>query len=257
MRPPDEGGPAAVDRVIIATTDWLRSAARHVWLSRWRTRGVTPQDFRTLTRIGTAPVAVALPGIHEEWRALAVWAQALTAQGWDVRLLEELGQMTAPVSDLSARVAAVLESENLHDVVLVAHSKGGLVGRAVMCGPQAGRVRGMVAVATPFQGSPAARLLAIVPGYRELTPDSPALRRLAGDTSADARIIQVEAIWDQSVPASPLPGARRYVVLPVVGHDSMMSMPRAADAIARLAGQLRPSPDGTAHGPRASGGMVP
>jgi len=246
MASSDEGGPGRADRVLIAAADWLRSAARHLWLSRWRTRGRTPADFRTVAQAGAvAPVVIGLPGIHEEWRALAVWARALKAQGWDVRLPTDLGRMTAPVSDLSARVEALLEREDLHDVVLVAHSKGGLVGRAVMCGPQAGRVRGMVAVATPFHGSPAARLVPVVPGFRELAPGSPTLRRLARDTSADARIIQVEAAWDQSVPAEPLPGARRYAVLPVVGHESMMTHPRAARAIARLAGEFGSGPDGS------------
>jgi hypothetical protein len=233
--------PGALDRVLIALTDWSRAAAAHLWVTRWRTRGMRPEDVRApapADGAAGAPILIGLPGIHEEWRSMAVWAWALREDGWDVHLLPELGRMVDPVAELSETVAGVLSREDLRDVVLVAHSKGGLVGKAVLCGPEGWRVRGMVAVAAPFSGSPAARLIPLVPGFRELAPGSPTIRALARRTRADARIIQVEAAWDQSVPAGPLPGAREHVVLPLAGHESMLEDPRAARVICVLARRL-------------------
>lgn len=241
MRPPDEGGPAPLERILIAASDWLRAGARRAGLTRWRTRGLRPEDFRA--ERDHAATAVCLPGIHEDWRSLAVWAQALHEDGWDVRLLPELGAMTAPVPELAGRVGRLLERKDLRDVALVAHSKGGLVGASVMGSAQGVRVRGMVAVATPFAGSPVARLARLTPGFRELAPGSPALDEIAAIVPGIVdRILHVEAAWDQSVPACPLPGARRHAVLPLAGHESMMADPRAARAIARLARTLPTDP---------------
>ncbi len=128
-------------------------------------------------------VALGLPGIWEDWRHLHVWAQELHDAGWDVHLLESLGDMTAPVPDLAGLVAEHLHLQDLHDVVLFAHSKGGLVGKAVMLGPEGDRVRGLIACATPFNGAPITQLLP-TSELSELSPPLPhhrgAQRRTGG-----------------------------------------------------------------------------
>ena len=260
MNPDDEGVPAWPERLVIATADWAGSARRHLWFTRLRTRGRLPSDFRVLpgdpsgddeaagdpTGGGPPPLAVGIPGIREEWRALATWSAALHAEGWDVHLLPDLRRMVAPVADLAEVVQRHLVREDLHNVVLVAHSKGGLVGKAVMISEAGWRIRGMVCVATPFDGSEMAHLVPHVPGMPELTPESPTIRQLARHTDVNARIIQVEAEWDQNVAPSPLPGVRRHVLLPVLGHEAMMDDPQAAVAVRILADQLADRTTGSA-----------
>jgi len=181
-------------------------------------------------------VALGLPGIWEDWRHLHVWAQELHDAGWDVHLLESLGDMTEPVPDLAERVAEHLRLHDLHDVVLVAHSKGGLVGKAVMLGHEGDRVRGLIACATPFKGAPITQLLP-TSELAELSPSSPTIAELGSERSVNSRIIQVEAEWDQSVPPSPLEGVR-HVTLPLTGHSAMLSSPEVARTLVVLARQL-------------------
>ncbi|MEH3089267.1 MAG: alpha/beta hydrolase, partial [Microbacterium arborescens] len=64
-------------------------------------------------------------------------------------------------------------AHELHDVVLVAHSKGGLIGKQMMTDAAVGpRVRGMVAVASPFGGSVYGRLM-LLPALRAFSPGAP------------------------------------------------------------------------------------
>ncbi|WP_312348433.1 hypothetical protein [Actinomyces sp.] len=181
-------------------------------------------------------VALGLPGIWEDWRHFHVWAQELHDAGWDVHLLESLGDMTAPVPDLAGLVAEHLHFHDLHDVVLFAHSKGGLVGKAVMLGPEGDRVRGLIACATPFNGAPITQLLP-TSELSELSPHSPTIAELSAEREVDSRIIQVEAEWDQSVPPSPLPGVR-HITLPITGHSAMLSSPEVARTLVVLTRQL-------------------
>ena len=94
----------------------------------------------------------------------------------------------------------------------MAHSKGGLIGKQVMLTElaRAGagatpRVRGMVAVNTPFGGSRYADLVPLA-AIRDLSPR--ALRALSAQRGVEDRIASVYASWDPHVPeGSELPGA--------------------------------------------------
>lgn len=235
--------PPPAERPPIAVADWMASMGRHLWSTRPGVALPAPGDFRRPPVGGAppAPVAVGLPGIWESWHVLVPWAGALHEDGWDVHLLAALSDMTAPVPQLARVVEEHLASEDVRGAVLFAHSKGGLVGKTVMLGAQGWRVRGMVAFATPFEGAPIVRLAPLVPVLEELDPAAEGVRRLAGEADVNARIIQVEAAWDQSVPPGPLPGAR-HVVMPINGHSAMMASPQAARTLVVLADQLAERP---------------
>ena len=70
-------------------------------------------------------------------------------------------------------------SATCSDVAIVAHSKGGLVGKHVMAlDDRDGRVDRLVAIASPFNGSAMARL-APNPALRAFLPDDPVIAALA------------------------------------------------------------------------------
>lgn len=230
--------PPIIGRAPLALGDWTASFGHRLWLDRGQDLPPGPEAYRRLPR-GTADrrrVALGLPGIWEDWRYLHVWARELHDAGWDVHLLESLGDMTAPVPDLAGRVTEHLHLHDLHDVVLFAHSKGGLVGKAVMLEPEGERVRGLIACATPFNGAPITQLLP-TSELAELSPRSPTIAELGADRAVNSRIVQVEAEWDQSVPPSPLPGVR-HVTLPITGHSAMLFSPEVARTLVVLARQL-------------------
>jgi hypothetical protein len=115
-------------------------------------------------------------------------------------------------------VEAYLEEHDLSDVIIVAHSKGGLIGKFIMMdsdGPQ--RVDRMVAITSPFSGSSLARYT-VLPSLRAFAPTDPTIRMLVAEQFVNARITSIFGSFDPHIPdGSELPGATN-IRLPVAGH---------------------------------------
>lgn len=191
---------------------------------------------------------VLLPGVWEPWRYLEPLARRLAARGLGVRAVPALGWNLAPFVDAVPLVRAAID--DLHgDVVLVAHSKGGLTGKQVLVDwardaiagttPAGARLVGLVAIATPFEGTTRARL---VPWWRSLTElrdGSPALVALAAETAANASIVELVPAWDPHVPAhAPLVGSE-VVRLRAAGHFSSLESHETLDEVLAAIDRLR------------------
>jgi hypothetical protein len=171
-----------------------------------------------------APV-VLLPGIFETWRFLRPLAQHIHAGGHPVHVVAGLGDNRMSVPEGAALVTRHLEQHDLHDVVIVAHSKGGLVAKYLMGMPDSGpRIRTAVTAGTPFAGSSLARFIPL-PSVRALMPNTPGLLRLALSRAVNAQIVSVWGWFDPHVPGgSRLEGARN-IELDVGGHFRILARP--------------------------------
>lgn len=237
----------------MADTRWSAGAA-HVgrWLSRaglwavdyavitaWQLRGLlAPGDadrYRT-GRAGAAPV-VLVPGIYETWSVFRRAADALHDHGHPVHPVPTLGYNHGPVSEMARRSARLMTDLDLDGVVLVAHSKGGLIGKALMLDPLVGpRVSGMVAVNAPFAGSRYASWLPL-PSVRALAPRHPSVLELAAQREVNHRITSVFPEFDPHVPGgSWLPGGCNVEVA-TTGHFRTLAHPEVLAAV--LAGVHR------------------
>jgi predicted alpha/beta hydrolase family esterase len=137
---------------------------------------------------------------------------------------------------MAQSVADFLVEHDLTDVILVAHSKGGLAGKLVMTGPAGTRVRAMLAVATPFGGSRYARLM-LSRTLRAFSPDDPSIVSLARQRTVNERIVSIYAEFDPHIPeGSELPGAKN-VRLETGGHFRILANPRVLAELAVLAEQ--------------------
>jgi predicted alpha/beta hydrolase family esterase len=118
----------------------------------------------------------------------------------------------------------VIEKNNLRGIVLVAHSKGGLIGKYFLAHHnQDGRVLGMVAIATPFSGSAMAKLLPL-DSVKELDVDSRIIRDLESHKEVNDKIISICPKYDNHVWAekgSHLDGAENIDVS-VRGHHKVL-----------------------------------
>ena len=171
-----------------------------------------------------APVVI-LPGILETWRFLRPLAEHIHAAGHPVHVVAALGRNRISVPEAAALVNRHLEEHDLTDVVIVAHSKGGLVAKYLMGMPDSGpRIRTAVTVATPYAGSSLARFIP-VPSIRALAPNTPGLLRLALSRAVNAQIVSVWGWFDPHVPGgSRLEGARN-IELDVGGHFRILARP--------------------------------
>ncbi|RFA20089.1 hypothetical protein B7R25_10805 [Subtercola boreus] len=170
---------------------------------------------------GARPV-VLLPGVYERWHFMLPLARQLEDLGHAVFFVPELGRNLLPIDESARLVAGLLAENDLRDVLLVAHSKGGLIGKYVMLrlDPEQ-RVDHLVAVNTPFSGSVWAERLK-VPSIRIFDAADLTMTFLGARSPVNERITSVFGSYDQNVPAgSVLPGARN-LRLAVGGHSRII-----------------------------------
>ncbi len=179
---------------------------------------------------GSGRTVVVLPGVYEDWRFLRPLIVPLSLRGHAVHVVTDLGHTRAPIADGARLVLGLLAERNLRDVVIVAHSKGGLIGKLAMLADDEHRITSMVAVCSPFHGSSRARLLPL-PSVRPLVPLHPSMAGLGEPGDVNARITSLYGRFDEHVPeGSDLPGARN-IRLPVSGHFRVLGHPSCLRAV--------------------------
>lgn len=196
---------------------------------RIRRRGLRlglPDRFRR----GTERAVVIVPGVYETWHFLAAVATKLNDAGHPVHVLPELGINAAPIPQSVGTVIDALARRDLRDVALVAHSKGGLIGKGAMLQDVDRRIDRLVAIATPFGGSKMA-YLTVLPSLRTFSPRHRVIRGLTAERAINARITSIYPSFDPHIPeGSALDGATN-VECAVIGHFRVLEDPEVLDAV--------------------------
>ena len=177
-----------------------------------------------------APV-VLLPGVYEPWTFLRPLAERIHATGHPVHVVRELGRNVRGIPESAAIAQRYLDEHDLRGVALVAHSKGGLIGKHMMLlDDTERRIDRLVAVATPFGGSRYARYM-IDPQLRAFRPTERTMAMLTANAMANARITSIYGSVDTHIPEGcALPGATN-VEFPVTGHFRVLADERVLTAV--------------------------
>ncbi len=267
---PNGGKPWSLQRALWWTADYLYAARRQLAILAlpWAVgrRRPTPPTWRTGS-LGL-PEVVLLPGVYEHWTFLRPLGDTLAEAGHRVRVVHGLGVNRRGIAETAERLARVLADLPVAPAgrVLVAHSKGGLIGKhllvktgaaaaaaaeasaggdpaaaAAATPPDPGRpplgVLGLVAVATPFGGARRARLF-FVPSIRAFLPSDETIVMLGRETSVNGRIVSVFGPYDPHIPeGSALDGATN-VVVPAPGHFRVLASPKTHRAVLDGIGML-------------------
>ena len=210
-----------------AAVGWVRDYALIGAL--WAATLAAPADPAVFATGWRRPV-LAIPGMSENWQFQRPLITRLHAAGYPVHVLPQLRFSRGSIESGAALVLDHLGRADLTGVALVAHSKGGLIGKLAMARDGGRRIDRMVALATPFAGSSRAALLPL-PHLRGLGPGAPLIASLAAQTAPNARITSIYGSWDQLVPlGSELAGATN-IVLPIEGHARIATHPAAIAAV--------------------------
>ncbi|WP_309082067.1 alpha/beta fold hydrolase [Zhihengliuella sp.] len=230
---------------------WLRRRVRLGWawaldyayVGYWQVHGFLfrreAAAYARRPEGSSKPPVVLLPGIYENWQFMHPVAEHLHRAGHPVHVVSKLGYNRGTVPAMAALVKDYLEEQELRDVVLVAHSKGGLIGKYLMTMPGAGdRVARLVAVNSPFSGSVYADFF-LAPSIRAFSPRNATLRQLRENLHVNQRITSVYSSFDPHIPGgSRLPGAVN-IELESMGHFRVIGEARL---LAALDEALSPSP---------------
>jgi hypothetical protein len=219
----------------------------------WGRRGHRPTPGRWAQGSPDLPEIVLLPGVYEHWTFLRPLGDALNSAGHRVRVVHGLGTNRRAVVATSERLGRALAARPVPAAgrVLVAHSKGGLVGKHLLVasgaagaaaveaaeGPDAAAPRarplgllGLVAICTPFSGSTLAGLF-FVPSIRAFRPGDATIVSLGREESINGRIVSIFGRFDPHIPGgSALQGATN-VLVPGSGHFRVLGDPRTHAAV--------------------------
>ncbi len=180
------------------------------------------------------PDIVLLPGVYQTWVELHWIADGLHDLGYRIHAIPALGHNRRPIAASAELVRRELTARGIGDCYLVAHSKGGLIGKRALIDnarerdaladgnaqapTSTPRILGMTALATPFHGSSYAGLM-LAPALRQFQPSDTTIEELDADTSLNSRIISIYGRFDPHIPeSSRLEGAAANVEVPVTGH---------------------------------------
>ncbi|MBI4899778.1 MAG: alpha/beta hydrolase, partial [Actinobacteria bacterium] len=159
-----------------------------------------------------------IPGVHERWTFMRPVADFLHGHGYDVHAVETMRYNTGSIEAMAALVDAHIEAEGIDRCVLVAHSKGGLIGKQLLVNHDpATTIRGLVALQTPFNGSSLARLLPL-PTLRMFRPESRELAELMAAAHVNRLVVSIFGSFDPHIPGGSYLQGGRNVRLETQGH---------------------------------------
>lgn len=185
-------------------------------------------------------------------RAVYWWLRRrLEAAGYcvaTVTLEPVLAGVEPCVEALRRRIEEVCSATGARQLVLVAHSMGGLVARAYLRRHGAARLGRIVTVATPHQGSRLARL-GIGENAREMQPGSVWLAALNGDPLTAVGVTAMGSPYDTFV----IPHSNQMLPqgdnrsLPAVGHLGQAFSEPALRELVRVVEELGNEASGVRH----------
>jgi pimeloyl-ACP methyl ester carboxylesterase len=164
-----------------------------------------------------SPVLI-IPGVYENWQFMMPLIRSLHDAGHPVHVVTVLQRNKLDVPVAARLVAQHLEEAGLRDAAIVAHSKGGLIGKYAMLNldPEQ-RISRMITVCTPFSGSRYAKYM-LLPTLRVFSPRNALTLQLAREETINSRITSIYGPFDPHIPeGSVLPGATN-IELPTAGH---------------------------------------
>jgi triacylglycerol lipase len=169
-------------------------------------------------------------------------SSAKTLRALVVHFIPKLGHLPPRVKKGSEAIRKLIEEKKLIGAVIVAHSKGGLIGKYLLTHHNTDhRVLGMVAIATPFTGSALAKFVPHA-AFQELKNDSRVIQDLEHHKKINHQIISIFPEYDNYVWAesgSFLEGACRNIEVPVSGHNTLLRNKKIQKAVIESINQIQ------------------
>ena len=166
-----------------------------------------------------------IPGLGSRWGGLKPLADFIAKSGYPVYVVKELGDNLFEIPYSAEIVKKVIEENDLRNVILVGHSKGGLIGKYLMIHDDNDkRVLGMVSLATPYSGSRLANHL-IIHRWKQFSTSDPMILELQEDKSVNKRIISISPAYDTAIwhkDKSNLEDSLENITVSVSGHLNMV-----------------------------------
>lgn len=202
------------------------SYADAAYVSFWQAAGLLNRhSSRRFERPDNAKqmAVVIIPGVYEAWHFVERLAAFLHKAGYPVYLIKELGYNNGAIPLSALAVRGYLDEITEPDIVLVGHSKGGLIGKYLLTRHNKdNRVRHLIAINSPFNGSIYAHLM-FIRSLRVFTPRSPIIKELQKNKAVNVRITSIYSSYDPYIPASSQLDSAENIRLEATGHFKILA----------------------------------
>lgn len=174
---------------------------------------------------------VIIPGVYEPWRFMEPLTSKLYDSGFPVHVIDELGYNVNNIPTSALALKGYIEHIGAERIVLIAHSKGGLIGKYFLSHYNTdGTVERLIALNTPFSGSVYASFTWFWI-LRVFSPRNKLVKELLNDVASNQKITSIYSVYDPYIPSgSRLEGAEN-VCINSVGHFRIISDKSAQAAI--------------------------
>ena len=237
---PDEDEPSPATRAGAAITAFLTECGATIALMLATPLGFERRPRRRATSRPERRPVLLVHGYAQHPANFFSIGRRLRRDGWPhvytLRHASMFGDIERSAARLGVAVDRIRDATGAPAVDVVAHSMGGLVARAyVRTRGEACGIARLVTLGTPHQGTHIFRRLAHDPMLVQMRPDSPLLRRLAGDDPVPT-LVECIAIYStgDAVVVPPHNGYYKgafNIELTGTGHMSLLFSRRVYDLV--------------------------
>ena len=157
-----------------------------------------PKHFLGHIVVGKNPI-ILIPGYLEKWNFLRKIANPLSLAGHPIYVVNNIGYNTRDIHFSAELVRELIDQNNLKNVILIAHSKGGLIGKYLLSFNNTdSAIKKLITVATPWAGSHAAKFIPHK-SAAELHPESEIIEKLRQQNNINHKIVSIYGVYDNHV----------------------------------------------------------
>lgn len=176
---------------------------------------------------------VLIPGLFERHDFLSAFADSLSLAGHPIYFSKELGRNVKNIADSAKIIEKLILDNNLQNIIIVSHSKGGLIGKYLLTFSEVkGRIKKIITIATPWEGSRLFRLY-LHKSFKELRPNSDIIEELRNHKEVNEKIVSIfgksdNVIWP--IESCKLKGAKNIEVN-TYGHHKILFDKNVCDVV--------------------------
>jgi triacylglycerol lipase len=178
---------------------------------------------------------VLIPGNFNMWAYFKKITNCISKLKHPIYTVKELGWNIRSVRASAEIVREIIDKNNLKNVILLGHSKGGIIGKYMLIHENKdNKISRLIAIATPFLGSDLADH-APIKSFQELSPKNRLIREINLNKKVNHKIISIMPEFDNNVfdNESRLPQAVN-IKIPTKGHHRVLFDNKTVEKITEL-----------------------
>lgn len=184
-----------------------------------------PSHFLDFVVKGKVPI-ILIPGISNKWGFLKHLGDSISHKGHPVYIANKLELNFFDIPTSAKIVRSIIDKNNLEKVIIIGHSKGGIVGKYLLVHENNDdKIIRLIAIAAPFSGTNIVNHLPYK-SFKELSPKSRIIKELNSNSNSkvNSKIVSIMPEFDNHVwqeKGSYLEGALNIKVS-IKGHHKIV-----------------------------------